>query len=87
MRVSVGCGANELTPMCCNYVPMWRNGTARRTKGDVQQAQVRRHEEGVRAVGAVRLRDRAHHLQQLEQAVPVRVDRHGQGAAQVHRVQ
>lgn len=32
--------------------------------GDVQQAQVRRHEEGVRAVGAVRLRNRLNHLQQ-----------------------
>lgn len=55
--------------------------------GDFQQAQVRRDEEGVRAECAVRLRDRTHHLQQQQQAVPVRVDRHGQGAAQVHRVQ
>ena len=55
--------------------------------GDVQQAQVRRDEEGVRAERAVRLRDRAHHLQQQQQALPVRQHRHGQGAAQVHRVQ
>ena len=38
--------------------------------GDVQQAEVRRDEEGVRAERAVRLRDRAHHLQLLEQAIP-----------------
>lgn len=55
--------------------------------GDFQQAQVWRDEEGVRAECAVRLRDRTHHLQQQQQAVPVRVDRHGQGAAQVHGVQ
>ena len=38
--------------------------------GDVQQAEVRSDEEGVRAERAVRLRDRAHHLQLLEQAIP-----------------
>lgn len=54
--------------------------------GDVQQAQIRRHEEGVRAVGAVRLRDCLNHLQQHQQAVPVREHRHGQGPAEVHRV-
>uniref|UniRef100_A0A9L0IC10 Myocyte enhancer factor 2D n=1 Tax=Equus asinus TaxID=9793 RepID=A0A9L0IC10_EQUAS len=35
----------------------------------------------------MRLRDRAHHLQPLQQAVPVRQHRHGQGATQVYRVQ
>ena len=38
--------------------------------GDVQQAEVRSDEEGVRAERAVRLRDRAHHLQLLQQAIP-----------------
>ena len=55
--------------------------------GDVHEAQVRADEEGVRAERAVRLRDRAHHLHEQQQAVPVRQLRHGQGAAQVHRVQ
>lgn len=31
-------------------------------EGDVQQAQIRRHEESLRAVGAVWLWNRAHHL-------------------------
>jgi hypothetical protein len=55
--------------------------------GYLQQAQVWRDEEGVRVERAVRLRDCPHHLQLFKQAVPVRVDRHGQGAAQVYRVQ
>lgn len=55
--------------------------------GDVHQAEVRSDEEGVRAECPVRLRDRPHHLQPLQQAVPVRQHRHGQGPAQVHRVQ
>ncbi|XP_061603557.1 uncharacterized protein LOC133465125 isoform X1 [Phyllopteryx taeniolatus] len=54
---------------------------------DLHQAQVWPDEEGVRAERAVRLRDRAHRLQQHRQALPVRQHRHGQGAAQVHRVQ
>ena len=55
--------------------------------GDVHQAEVRADEEGVRAKRALWLRDRAHHLQPLQQAVPVRQHGHGQGAAQVHGVQ
>lgn len=54
--------------------------------GDIHQAQVRSDEESLRAVGAVRLRDRFDHLQQLQQAVPVRLHRHGQSAAQIHRI-
>ena len=54
--------------------------------GDVHQAQIRSDEEGVRAVGALRLRDRPHHLQQFQQTVPVRVNRHGQSLAQVHGI-
>ncbi len=38
--------------------------------GDVQQTQIRRHEEGVRVERVVRLRDRPHHLQLVEQVVP-----------------
>lgn len=55
--------------------------------GDVHQEEVRPDEEGVRAERPVRLRDRPHHLQPLQQAVPVRQHRHGQGPAQVHGVQ
>ena len=52
--------------------------------GDVQQAEVRTDEEGVRAERAVRLRDPDHHLQLAQQALPVRLLRHGQGPAQVY---
>lgn len=55
--------------------------------GDIHQTEVRFDEEGVRAECPVRLRDRSHYLQPLEQAVSVRQHRHGQGPAQVHRVQ
>ena len=55
--------------------------------GHFHQEEVRPDEEGVRAVCAVRLRDRPDHLQRVQQAVPVRVHGHGQGAAEVHRVQ
>lgn len=55
--------------------------------GDLQQAQVRRDEEGLRAVRALRLRDRPDHLLVEQQAVPVRQHRHGSRPAQVHRVQ
>ena len=47
--------------------------------GNVQQAEVRGDEEGVRVVHPVRLRDRPHHLLQQQQVVPVRQHRHGQG--------
>ena len=36
---------------------------------------------------AVRLQDRLHHLQLVQQTVPIRFNRHGQSSAQVHRVQ
>lgn len=49
--------------------------------GDVHQTQIRSDEESLRVVGTVRLRDRSDHLQQLQQAVPVRLHRHGQSAA------
>ena len=52
--------------------------------GDFHQAEVRADEEGVRAERAVRLRDPHHHLQLAQQALPVRVVRHGQGPAEVH---
>jgi hypothetical protein len=38
--------------------------------GDVQQTQIRRHEESVRAERLVRLRNCPHHLQLLKQALP-----------------
>ena len=47
--------------------------------GDLQQAKVRSDEEGVRAVGPLRLRDRSHHLLLQQQALPVRQHGHGQG--------
>ncbi len=47
--------------------------------GDLQQAEVRCDEESVRAVRALRLRDRPHHLLLQQQALPVRQHRHGQG--------
>ena len=53
--------------------------------GDLHKAKVRSDEEGVRAVGAVRLRDSPHHLQRRQQAVPVRLHRHGQSPTQIHR--
>ena len=53
--------------------------------GDVQQAQVWRDEEGLRAERAVRLRDLRHHLQLAQQALPVRLHRHGQDPHEVHR--
>ena len=40
--------------------------------GDLQQAQVRCDEEGVRAVRPLRLRDSPHHLLLQQQALPVR---------------
>lgn len=55
--------------------------------GDLQQKEIRGNEESVRAVGAVRLRDRPDYLQLEQQAVSVCEHRHGQGSSQVHRVQ
>ena len=53
--------------------------------GDLHKAKVRSDEEGVRAVRALRLRDRGRHLQLAQQAVPVRQLRYGQDLAQIHR--
>ena len=53
--------------------------------GDLHKAKVRSDEEGVRAVCALRLRDRGRHLQLAQQAVPVRQLRYGQDLAQIHR--
>ena len=47
--------------------------------GYFQQAQVWCDEEGVRAVCALRLRDRPHHLLLQQQTLPIRFHRHGQG--------
>ena len=55
------------------------------SSGDLHKAEVRSDEEGVRALRALRLRDRRHHLQLSQQAVPVRQHRYGQGPPQVHR--
>ena len=55
--------------------------------GDVYEEKVWSHEEGLWAECAVWLWDRPHHLQPLQQAVPVRQHRHGQSLAQIHRVQ
>ena len=53
--------------------------------GDLHKTKVRSDEEGVRAVRALRLRDRSRHLQLAQQAVPVRQLRYGQDLAQIHR--
>ena len=55
--------------------------------GDIHEEKVWSNEESLRAVCAVRLRDSVDHLQHDEPSVSVRQLRHGQGAAQVHRIQ
>lgn len=55
--------------------------------GDIHKAKVWLDEEGLRAECVVWLRDRSDHLQPREQAVPVCQHWHGQGPAQIHRVQ
>lgn len=55
--------------------------------GDIHQEEVWTDEESLWAECAMRLWDCPHHLQQHQQALPIRQHRHGQSVTEVHRVQ